>query len=86
MRQEDSSSNTFYFTAYPVVYRYAGVAQCQFPMWRKEGMICREELEKEEKGGCGKTRHKNVNVDLGGNGFIAIAVYNFSHFIIHNSD
>ena len=23
---------------------------------------------------------------MGGNGFIAIAVYNFSHFIIHNSD
>ena len=50
MRKEDSSSNTFYFTAYPVVYRYAGVAQCQFPMWRKEG-ICRKELEKEEKDG-----------------------------------
>ena len=35
---------------------------------------------------CGKTRHKNVNVDLGGNGFIAVPVYNFSHFIICNSD
>ena len=31
---------------------------------------------------CGKRRHKNVNVDLGGNGFIAVPVYNLSHFII----
>ena len=33
-----------------MVYTYAGVAYCQFPMWRKEG-TCLRELEKEKEDG-----------------------------------